>query len=67
MEFFKIVITENVHLYPGLKHHAEIMTHLLNVQVSGGGQAAVCDHQLPLRDGRQGDVLHGRGGLEGFV
>ena len=64
MEFFKNVISENVHLYTGLKHHAEIM---LNVQVSGGGQAAVCDHQLPLRDGRQGDVLHGRGGLEGFV
>ena len=67
MEFLEIVITESVHLYTGLKHYSDIMTHLLNVQVSGGGQAAVCGHQLPLRDGRQGDVLHGRGGLEGFV
>ena len=36
-------------------------------QASGSRKAVVCDHQLPLRDCRQGNVLHGRGKLERLI
>ena len=44
-----------------------LVTILLNVQVSRGRKAVVCDHQLPLRDCGQGDVIHGWGELERSV